>query len=282
MERVEKEAIKGLMGELIKIPAGGIWNILTSREFCRGKKRIDKELIQRQIEDFVVEGKPLKFLGLFGGYKNPNVVQSPYPDLSEIRTLERIAMIIEKITQRYSPGGEIILVTTGKKGELANCISFERVQIYEDKIKEIVKEKSLPIEIITWGELFEKHKRIQGLSEVKEEIKKIREEFDKFIKGNLAREKDGLFWQKQMQRAKRHAQPSMSKEIEEMALNYAIFEIIEERFLREEFNEEVIRISFRPKIEHNAISLYACKKGVIRQPWNNTCTKCEFHRDCHS
>lgn len=258
-----------------------ILKILTRRKFCRKKPKAEK--IIQQIKEAVREGEPLTFLAIFGSYKNPNVITSPWPDLSEEKTLERMAKLMSQLKTIYSPGGIIKLVTTGKKGELANKIPSERIQIYEGRIKEIVKENNFPIEMIPWGDLFEKYKEICELPEVKEETREIHEKFNQF-KQNQGTEENKIFWQKQIDRARRHAPPNTpEEEIEERALNYIIYtDIIEPRLLQKEFGEEVINLSFRPEIDPTTIPLFTCKKGVIKQPWNNTCEGCQFQNKCIS
>jgi hypothetical protein len=247
---------------------------LTSNKFCR-KKPCDEEKIKMEaiIKSFIDEERPLRLAALFGGYKNPTTGLTN-PDLAEIKTLERLDALLNKLRAIYSHGAELYLVTTGKKGEIANGISPEKTFVYEEKISKIAGNFK-KIKVVPIGSLYKKFFNNGNLEEM------LRREKEK---AELLVLTDKELLAEKIKIAEKHNSLPLSttngesrdKAIES-ALAYSILSDQEPKILSDEFRA-FIKLSFRTKGENGAISLFTCRKGVIHQPWNNACTKC-MHRD---
>jgi hypothetical protein len=252
-----------------------IITVLTSNRFCRKKpNEKEKKETETVIKSFIEKSRPLLLVVLFGGYKNPSTGLIN-PDLAEIKTLERLNTLLDKVREIYPHGVELYIITTGKKGEIANGISPEKTSVYERKISDIAKNFK-GIKVIPIGLLYHKFYNNGNLENMlkreKNEQMKLPETMEQLAeKIKIAKKHNSL---------PLNAADKVNKEKAiESAITYSILSSIEPKIMESEFHE-FIKLSFRVKGEKNALSLFTCKKGTIHQPWNNSCTRCIHKNRC--
>lgn len=250
-----------------------IMNVLTNNKFCRKKpSEWGKNRIKETIKSFTENNKPIRLVVLFGGYKNPST-ELFSPDLAEINTLQRLNILISNLCAVYSYGAELYIVTTGKKGEIANEIPSQETIAYEEQLCEITKNFA-GIKIIPIGNLYEKFFNNGNMEKIVMEGKRQAESW-----------KDDKDLTEKIEIARRH-NPLLAKNGEESikkalgsALIYSSLSSREPEMLVKEFGK-FIKLSFRMGGEEKAISLFTCRKGMQKQPWNNKCKGCQHEQEC--
>lgn len=226
------------------------------------------------IKKIITNKMPISITVLFGGYKSPHTGLTD-PCLAEIKTLQRLNFLLVKLRMIYSYGVQLYVITTGRKGEIANGVSSVITSSYENKIIKIA-DNFKGIKVIPIGLLYEKFFNNGNMKA------KIEEEKKKQIK--LLN--DPVFLVEKIKIAKKHGSLSLSESDEESkkkaienALTYSALSSVEQEMLLREFGT-FIKLSFRKEGEKNAISLYTCRKKMIHQPWNNKCKGCTREQKC--
>lgn len=242
-----------------------IINIITHKKYCRKKpdEKTKTEIINK-ISIFKNRKDPLKFVVLFGGYKNPKIGTKEI-GLSEILTIKRLADIMEKIENCYPYGAELYIITTGKKGEIANGITSDLTDFYENQIQRIVENFS-NIKVIPIGDLYNIPKIIDQVNAIKS------------VKSDIKNSKNNQ--EKKIKIAMKHNMKKISED--EAARNvetYAALTEIEPIILKEYFGNH-IKLSFRQEVEIGAVPMFTCKKGMVKQPWNGICNGCKHTNHC--
>lgn len=252
-----------------------ILSILTDNEFCRKKLDGEEEKKMAEIIKKIIMNKmPILITVLFGGYKSPHTGLTD-PCLAEVKTLQRLNFLLVKLRMIYPYGAQLYVITTGRKGEIANGVSPAITSSYENKIIKIANNfegiKVIPIKL-----LYEKFFNNGNMKAVIEEEKKKQA---KLLK-------DPNFLAEKIKIAQRHGSLPLSdldeeskKKAIENALTYSALSSVEQGMLLKEF-DTFIKLSFRKEGEKNAISLYTCRKKMIHQPWNNNCKGCTREEKC--
>lgn len=199
------------------------------------------------------------------------------PDLAEIKTLQRLDILLNKLRMVYPHGAELYLITTGKKGEIANGISPEKTSVYEEKISKIAKNFK-GMRVIPIGLLYRKFFNNGNLEEILKQEKS----------GQAKLLEDKEFLAEKIKIAEKHNSLPLTtmdeesrKKAIESAIIYSILSSKEPKIMSSEFGA-FIKVSFRIKGEEGALSLFTCRKKMIHQPWNNSCTKCMHRNRCFS
>lgn len=240
--------------------------ILHSKYRRKNPDEKTKTEIIKIIEEFKKEKKPLKFVVLFGGYKNPNTGMR-IPGMNELLTIKRLSDFVKKIGNIYPYGVGLYIITTGKKGEIANGITSDLTAVYESQIKRIAVKNFCDIKVIPIAELYK-------TLEIAEQIKVIIKNRNNGNGNNIQKEK--------LKIAKKHSMTEITEH--EAVRNAKVYEDLTEiePIILEEYFGCHIKLSFRKEAEDGAISLYTCKKGMAKQPWNGTCNGCKYINHCLS
>lgn len=241
-----------------------IYRRITNKKYCRKNPEEETKIkIINAISVFRNMREPLKFVVLFGGYKNPDTGLIE-PGLSEIMTIKRLADLMKKIEISYPYNVQLNIVTTGRKGEIANGILHDLTSVYEKGIKKIAESNFANIKVIPIGEIYES-------AGVANEAKLIR---NNVIAQKTQTEKIGI--------AKRHNLKEISEE--EAVINVSVYESLTgiEPIILKQYFGDFIKLSFRQYAEDGAISMFTCKKGMVKQPWNGSCRSCKHANHCES
>lgn len=230
--------------------------------------------MEATIKSFIEKSEPLRLVVLFGGYKNPSTGLIN-PDLAEIKTLQRLNTLLNKLRAVYLHGVELYVVTTGKKGEIANGISPEKTSSYEEKISTIAK-NFRGIEVVPIGLLYRKFFNNGKMEKTIEEEKKKQA---KLLKNEECLAEKIKIAEKHNSLPLRDTDKKDRKRAVKSAIIYSILSSKEPEIMNKEFGA-FIKLSFRIKGEEKAISLFTCRKGTIHQPWNNVCAKCMHRNRC--
>ncbi len=233
---------------------------------------MEKEAIKETIKTFTEKNKPLLLVTLFGGYKNPST-ELTRPDFAETKTLKRLNDLLNKLRAIYPFGAELRIITTGKKGELSNEISPKQTLVYERLICGIAKNfkgiKVIPIGLL-YGKFFKNGDLEEAVSEGKRRAKIWNNDKDLSEKLKIAF--------KHNPHLDVNSEENIKKAMESTMV-YLTLSSKEPEIMANEF-KNFIKLSFRTKGEMNAISLFTCRKGMQKQPWNNKCKGCQHEQRC--
>ncbi len=117
----------------------------------------EDQLIQK-VKGFIELDKPLQFLLPSFPFKSKNTekkVIGPDPDLGELLGLTTLEHVCRQISELYSPGAKVTLVTDGVYCAEPIGVSEMEATMYVDQIKTLIKALDAPIEILSLADFEE-------------------------------------------------------------------------------------------------------------------------------